>query len=182
MAQSFQRPRALGKYLVQPFMLTRPVSLARRATVIAGKRYEDDFTMIWRGLPIGRIMQASACRRILRSGRGIVPCAASPVGVLTATALSLMTARPTSALAFVNPAFAEPLGSGALPNRYKSMSTLLKVIGIWFALNLAIPAFIIYQRSPRLRHRLFRLTLGGFTMPRERELAHGLVEAAYHHH
>jgi hypothetical protein len=59
MAPSFQRPRALGKYLVQPFMLTRPVSLARRATVIAGKRYEDDFTMIWRGLAIGRIMQAS---------------------------------------------------------------------------------------------------------------------------
>ena len=51
MAPSFQRPRALGRYLVQPFMLTRPVSLARRATVIAGKRYEDDFTMIWRGLP-----------------------------------------------------------------------------------------------------------------------------------
>ena len=30
-----------------------------RATVIAGKRYEDDYTVIWRGLSIGRIMQAS---------------------------------------------------------------------------------------------------------------------------
>jgi hypothetical protein len=35
---------------------------------------------------------------------------------------------------------------------------ILKILGVWFALNLAIPAFIIYQRSPHLRHRLFRLT------------------------
>jgi hypothetical protein len=27
--------------------------------VIAGKRYADDYQVIWRGLPIGRIMQAS---------------------------------------------------------------------------------------------------------------------------
>jgi hypothetical protein len=95
---------------------------------------------------------------------------------------TLNALRKFAPLAFVNSAFAEPRGSGALPNGYKSMSTLLKVIGIWFALNLAIPAFIIYQRSPRLRHRLFRFTLGGFSMPRERKLAHVLVEAAYHHH
>jgi hypothetical protein len=62
------------------------------------------------------------------------------------------------------------------------MTILQKVIGIWFALNLAIPAFVIYQRSPRLRHRLFRLTLGGFSVSRERRLAHVLVEAAHHHH
>jgi len=61
------------------------------------------------------------------------------------------------------------------------MSTLLKIIGIWLALNLAIPAFIIYQRSPRLRHQLFRLTLGWFSVPRELKLAHVLVDAAHHH-
>jgi hypothetical protein len=69
-----------------------------------------------------------------------------------------------------------------LPNRYKSMSTLLKVIGMWFALSLAIPAFIIYQRSPHPRHQLFRLTLGWFSVPRELKLAHVLVEAAHRHH
>jgi hypothetical protein len=30
------------------------VTIALRATVIAGKRYEDDFTVIWGELPIGR--------------------------------------------------------------------------------------------------------------------------------
>jgi hypothetical protein len=34
-------------------------TIALRATVIAGKRYEDDFTVIWREMSIGRIMQAS---------------------------------------------------------------------------------------------------------------------------
>jgi hypothetical protein len=34
-------------------------TLTLRATVIAGKRYDDDFTVIWRGMSIGRIMQAS---------------------------------------------------------------------------------------------------------------------------
>jgi hypothetical protein len=85
--------------------------------------------------------------------------------------------RKFVALAFANSAF----GSGSFHNHYKSMSTLQRVIGIWFALNVAIPAFIIYQRSPRLR-RLFRLTLGGFSVSRERRLVHVLIEAAHHHH
>jgi hypothetical protein len=34
-------------------------TIALRATVIAGKRYADDLTVIWRALSIGRIMQAS---------------------------------------------------------------------------------------------------------------------------
>jgi hypothetical protein len=34
-------------------------AIALRATVIAGKRYADDYQVIWRGLSIGRIMQAS---------------------------------------------------------------------------------------------------------------------------
>ena len=62
------------------------------------------------------------------------------------------------------------------------MSTLLKIAGIGFALNLALPAFIIYQRSPHLRYQLFRLTLGWFSVPRELKLVHVLVEAAHHRH
>jgi hypothetical protein len=34
-------------------------TISLRATVIAGKRYDDDFTVIWRGLSVGRIMKAS---------------------------------------------------------------------------------------------------------------------------
>jgi hypothetical protein len=34
-------------------------AIALRVTMIGGQRYPDDFTVIWRGLPIGRIMQAS---------------------------------------------------------------------------------------------------------------------------
>jgi hypothetical protein len=56
------------------------------------------------------------------------------------------------------------------------MALLFKIIGIWFGLNLAIPAFIAYQRSPHFRHRLFRLTLGAFTPPSERKYAHVLVD------
>jgi hypothetical protein len=39
--------------------MTDDETIALRATVIAGKRYEDDFTVIWRGLSIGRIMKSS---------------------------------------------------------------------------------------------------------------------------
>jgi hypothetical protein len=39
--------------------VTDDETISLRATVIAGKRYEDDFTVIWRGMPIGRIMHAS---------------------------------------------------------------------------------------------------------------------------
>ena len=39
--------------------MTDPETLTLRTTVIAGKRYDDDFTVIWRGLSIGRIMQSS---------------------------------------------------------------------------------------------------------------------------
>jgi hypothetical protein len=60
------------------------------------------------------------------------------------------------------------------------MTILLKILGVWLSLNLAIPAFILYQRSPYLRHRLFRLTLGTFALPHSRQLAHLLVEAAHH--
>ena len=38
--------------------MTDAETIALRATVIAGKRYDDDFTVIWRGLPIGRVMLA----------------------------------------------------------------------------------------------------------------------------
>ena len=35
-------------------------SVALRPTVIDGKRQEDDYEVIWRGLPIGRIMKSPA--------------------------------------------------------------------------------------------------------------------------
>jgi hypothetical protein len=60
------------------------------------------------------------------------------------------------------------------------MEMAFKIVGLWFALNLAIPTFILYQRSPHFRHRLFRFTLGGLASPSERRLAHVLVEAAHH--
>jgi hypothetical protein len=34
-------------------------TIALRATVIGGQRYADDYTVIWRGLSIGRIMKGS---------------------------------------------------------------------------------------------------------------------------
>ena len=33
--------------------------ISRRATVIAGKTYPDDYTVIWCGLPVGRIVKSS---------------------------------------------------------------------------------------------------------------------------
>jgi hypothetical protein len=63
-----------------------------------------------------------------------------------------------------------------------AMTVAMKIIGIWFALNLAIPGFIIYQRSPHLRHRLFRFTLGLVAFPQERQLAHQLVRASQRRH
>jgi hypothetical protein len=40
-------------------MLDDPETIALRVTVIGGQRYADDYTVIWRGLSIGRIMKAS---------------------------------------------------------------------------------------------------------------------------
>jgi hypothetical protein len=42
------------------------------------------------------------------------------------------------------------------------MHILFAVVAIWFGLNLAIFAFIPWQRSPHFRHRVSRLTLGEF--------------------
>jgi hypothetical protein len=32
-------------------------TIVLRTTVIAGQRYDDDYTVIWRGMSIGRIMK-----------------------------------------------------------------------------------------------------------------------------
>jgi hypothetical protein len=40
-------------------MPAEPESLTLRAAVIAGQRYADDFTVIWRGMSIGRIMRGA---------------------------------------------------------------------------------------------------------------------------
>jgi len=61
------------------------------------------------------------------------------------------------------------------------MQIFIDIVAIWLGLNLAIPAFILWQRSPYFRHRVFRLTLGAFA-PRQTHLAHTLVMAAHHRH
>jgi hypothetical protein len=48
------------------------------------------------------------------------------------------------------------------------MTAILAILGVWFASNLAIFAFILWQRSPQFRQRVFRLTIGAF-MPGERK-------------
>jgi hypothetical protein len=59
---------------------------------------------------------------------------------------------------------------------------IIDVIGMWVALNLALPAFLLFQRSPHFRHQLFHWTVGALMpAPREQELAHILVNAALHH-
>jgi hypothetical protein len=52
------------------------------------------------------------------------------------------------------------------------MTAILAILGVWFASNLAIFAFILWQRSPHFRQRVFRLTLSAF-VPVERKQAHG---------
>jgi hypothetical protein len=37
--------------------MTDPEAITLRVTVIGGQSYADDYTVIWRGLPIGRIMR-----------------------------------------------------------------------------------------------------------------------------
>jgi hypothetical protein len=61
------------------------------------------------------------------------------------------------------------------------MSRLVTVVEVWLALNLAIPAFLAYQRSPRFRHHLIRWMLGVLDPLRDRQIAHVLVNAARHH-
>jgi hypothetical protein len=61
------------------------------------------------------------------------------------------------------------------------MSGLTTAVEAWLALNLAIPAIILYQRSPRLRHHLFRWMLSVMDPPRDRQMAHVLVSAARRH-
>ena len=40
------------------FGLTNPETIALRVTVIGGQRHPDDYTVIWRGMTVGRIMRA----------------------------------------------------------------------------------------------------------------------------
>jgi hypothetical protein len=58
------------------------------------------------------------------------------------------------------------------------MHRFVQIIEVWVALNFAIPAFILYQRSPSFRHRIFRWTARAVTPTRECQLAHELVVAA----
>ena len=56
-----------------------------------------------------------------------------------------------------------------------------RITAIWFLLNLAIPALVVYRRSPAMRHKLFRLTVGGVAPLHDRALAHALIGAAHSH-
>ncbi len=56
-----------------------------------------------------------------------------------------------------------------------------RIIEAWLVLNFAIPGFIVYQRSPHLRHQLFRWTIAGLPPVHQRKLAHALVSAARNH-
>ena len=60
------------------------------------------------------------------------------------------------------------------------MLTLLEIVGVWTGLNVGFFAVVLYQRSPRFRHRLFRASVGVLAFPTERHLAHALVDAAHH--
>jgi hypothetical protein len=51
------------------------------------------------------------------------------------------------------------------------LQTIFHCIEIWIALNFAITAFIIYQRSPQFRRQLFDWTIGRFLPTHERESA-----------
>ncbi len=58
------------------------------------------------------------------------------------------------------------------------MSALLWIIAIWMGFNLALPAFIYWQKSPHFRVRVRHLTIEALSQPRERDLVHGLVQAS----
>jgi hypothetical protein len=62
---------------------------------------------------------------------------------------------------------------------------LLKIIEVWFALNVSIPLVVIYQRSPSLRHRIHKLAFSWVVLdPRSRyrlQMAHVLVDASHFH-
>ena len=70
--------------------MTDDETIALRATVIAGKRYDDDFTVIRRELSIGRIMKSSGGPRAVSWSCSVH---ANRARALTATALTSMTAR-----------------------------------------------------------------------------------------
>jgi hypothetical protein len=62
------------------------------------------------------------------------------------------------------------------------MGVVITIVGAWVALSLSFSAFIIWQRSPYVRHQIFRWTIGRLIPTRERGLSHRLVEAVRHYH
>jgi hypothetical protein len=60
------------------------------------------------------------------------------------------------------------------------MTILLNLNGIWLLVNLAVPAWLLWRRSPHFRHRVYHLTIGSLSPSRERELAHSLIETGRH--
>jgi hypothetical protein len=62
----------------------------------------------------------------------------------------------------------------------RTMFRLMTIVEGWLMLNVALAALLVYQKSPHLRHQLFRWAIGGLTPPRQRRLAHALLNAARH--
>ena len=58
------------------------------------------------------------------------------------------------------------------------MSTLLWILASWVGLNLSLPAFVFWQKSPHFRARVRHLTIEALSPPRERELVQALVQAS----
>ena len=56
---------------------------------------------------------------------------------------------------------------------------MLHVIEAWLAFNLAVPIFLLYQRSPQLRRRLFCWAASHAGHHQPRELARVPVSAAH---
>jgi hypothetical protein len=78
--------------------MTDDETLTLRVTAIAGKRFADDFTVIWRELPIGRVMKASGVPAHLAQWSWSCSVHGKPVPVPTATATTSKTARRSSRL------------------------------------------------------------------------------------
>jgi hypothetical protein len=64
-----------------------PETITLRVTVIGGKRWPDDYTVIWRELPIGRIMLAPSLPPPGRAMRAYHTSAHLPVAVAHAFVL-----------------------------------------------------------------------------------------------
>lgn len=60
------------------------------------------------------------------------------------------------------------------------MAAVTIIFASWMGINLALPAWLLWQRSPHLRHQVYHFAAGFVYPPHEREWAHLLVETGRH--